>query len=137
MADDGVGRGMFIGFLTGALVGSITALLYAPKSGKELRSELRERGDEFVEDAEQYIAKARDRANALINDGKERSEKLVADAKTKVNSLLNEAEKILDDAKKKTESYYRLGRSKVNAEGDRIKSAIQAGVDTYRSEKEA
>lgn len=35
-SDENMGKGLLIGFLTGAAVGSIIALLYAPKSGKEL-----------------------------------------------------------------------------------------------------
>ncbi len=40
--------GFLIGILVGALVGSTVALLLAPESGEQLRGELRERGQGFM-----------------------------------------------------------------------------------------
>ena len=136
MADDnGLGKGLIIGFFTGSLVGAVVALLYAPKSGKELRGEIKEKSGEFFDEAEEYIEKAKTRASQLINDGKKKSEVLVADAKEKVDALLKEAEKVLKDAK--AGDYMKEGKSKVEKEGDKLKSAIRAGIDTYKSEKES
>ena len=42
--------GFLIGILVGSLVGSTIALLLAPESGEQLRSELRSRGDGFFND---------------------------------------------------------------------------------------
>ena len=85
MADDsGIGKGLLVGFLTGSIVGAVIGLLYAPKSGKELRVDLKDRTDDYLNDAEEYIEKAKTKANQMINDGKSKSEKLIADAKVKV-----------------------------------------------------
>ncbi len=40
--------GFLIGTLVGALVGSTVALLLAPDSGESVRSQLRERGEGFI-----------------------------------------------------------------------------------------
>ena len=40
--------GFLIGIFVGALVGSTIALLLAPESGDDLRSQLRERGQNFM-----------------------------------------------------------------------------------------
>ena len=40
--------GFLIGILVGALVGATVALLLAPESGDELRTQLRERGQNFM-----------------------------------------------------------------------------------------
>ncbi len=42
--------GFMIGILVGALVGSTVALLMAPESGEQLRGEIRDRGQNFVND---------------------------------------------------------------------------------------
>jgi gas vesicle protein len=43
MAENGNGRGGFLGgFLIGSVLGALAGLLFAPKSGKELRSELKQ-----------------------------------------------------------------------------------------------
>lgn len=42
--------GFMIGILVGALVGSTVALLMAPESGENLRGQLRDRGQGFIND---------------------------------------------------------------------------------------
>ncbi len=42
--------GFLIGILTGALVGGVLALLLAPESGEQLRGQLRDRGQVFMND---------------------------------------------------------------------------------------
>lgn len=42
--------GFLIGILVGSLVGSTIALLLAPEAGEELRGELRNRGQGFLND---------------------------------------------------------------------------------------
>ncbi|MEI7812385.1 MAG: YtxH domain-containing protein [Ignavibacteria bacterium] len=135
--DNGVAKGLLIGFLTGSVVGSVIALLYTPKSGKELRKDIREKTDEFVEDAEKYIADARGKAVDLINDGKKKSERIIADAKVKVESLLHDAEKVLNEAKEKTDGFVNNSKDTVLKEGDKLKSAIKAGVDAYKNEQKS
>jgi gas vesicle protein len=50
--------GFLIGIFVGALVGSTVALLLAPESGEKLRSELRQRGQSFMNDV-QHAADSR------------------------------------------------------------------------------
>jgi len=42
--------GFFMGILVGGLIGSVVALLLAPESGERLRTQIRERGQGFVND---------------------------------------------------------------------------------------
>ncbi|MCB9112090.1 MAG: YtxH domain-containing protein [Anaerolineales bacterium] len=42
--------GFLIGIFTGALVGGVMALLLAPESGENLRGQLRDRGQNFLND---------------------------------------------------------------------------------------
>ena len=42
--------GFLIGVVVGGLVGSTIALLLAPESGEELRTQIRSRGDNFFND---------------------------------------------------------------------------------------
>lgn len=135
--DSGMGKGLLIGFLTGAAVGSIVALLFAPKSGKELREDIKNKSQDFMEDAEAYLSNAKEKASQLINEGKKKSERLVADAKEKVDTLLGEAEKILIDAKDKAGHFAHSGKERIEKESERLKSAIKAGMDAYKTEKEA
>ena len=58
----GIAKGLLIGFVAGAVAGAVTALLYAPKSGKELRSDIKQKANEFKDDAEKRFADLRDRS---------------------------------------------------------------------------
>lgn len=135
--ENGMGKGLLIGFLTGAAVGSILALLFAPKSGKELRDDIKTKSQDFIEDADLYIVKAKDKASQLINEGKKKSEKLVAETKEKVDTLLGEAEKILSEARDKAGNVAHQGKEKIEKESERLKTAIKAGMDAYKTEKDA
>jgi len=61
----------------------------------------------------------------------------VAETKEKVDSLLDEAEKILVEAKDKAGHVASAGKEKIEKESERLKSALKAGMDAYKSEKEA
>jgi gas vesicle protein len=129
------GKGIFLGFLAGGAIGAIFALLYAPKSGRELRKDIKDRTDEYIEDAEKYIAEAKIKAKVMINDGKQKSEKIIEDAKTKSEAILKDAEKVFKEAKHKTEDAVNTGKNTLENEGDRIKNAVKAGVDAYKETK--
>lgn len=137
MSDNNVGKGLLIGFLAGGAVGAILALLYAPKSGKELRQDIKNKTDVYLDDAEKYVADARDKAKELINEGKKKSDKLISDAKIKSEELLHDAEKVFNDAKTKTSNVIASGKETLEAESGRLKDAVKAGVDAYKSTKNA
>lgn len=122
--DNGMSKGLIIGLLAGGVLGAVIALLYAPKPGKELRADIKNKAGEMVDDAEQYINVAKTKAVEIINEGKKRSENLITEAKKRAESLLGDAEKILTDAKER-----------VGTEESKLKSAVRAGAEAYRSEK--
>ena len=126
MADDrnGMAKGLLLGFLAGSVVGAITALLYAPKSGKELRSDIRRKANEVAENAGDYVRTAREKASDMVNQGKERSNQLISETKEKAEHLLGDAEKVLTSI-----------RERSAGESGKIKAAFRAGVDAYKTEK--
>ncbi len=69
--------------LIGLGAGALTALLLAPKSGKQLRRDLRKRYDEARDAVEDFAEEARDR----INDVVERGSDWVDTAREKVEPL--------------------------------------------------
>ena len=137
MSQDNSGKGLLIGFLAGGVVGAIVALLYAPKSGRELRNDIRTKSDEYYDDVEKYFAEARDKAKDLINEGKKKSDKLISDAKVKSEELLKDAERIFNDAKSKAEGYVAKGKDTIDQETAKVKTAIKAGVDAYKETKKS
>ena len=130
-----IGKGLLIGLLAGGTIGAIIALLYAPKSGKELRSDIKQKADDYFDEAEKYITEAKVKAKDLINEGKRRSEKLITDAKSKSDELLKDAEKIFTEAKTKAGDAISTGRKNFEEESTRIKGAFKAGLDAYKESK--
>lgn len=136
-SENNSGKSVFFGFLAGSAIGAVLALLYAPKSGKDLRIDIKSRTDEYLEEAEKYIAEARNKAKVLINDGKKRSEKIISDAKTKSEEILKDAEKIFSDAKEKASGNFNEGKKAVETESNNLKAAFKAGVDAYKETKKS
>ena len=133
--ESNLSKGLLIGFLTGSIVGAAVALLYAPKSGKELREDIKAKADEFRSDAEVQLEKAKEKAVEVINDSKKKGERLIADAKVKADELLKDAEKLIDQAKTKTNEVVSSSKETIMEEGSRLKTAVKAGIDAYKDSK--
>lgn len=133
--ESNLSKGLLIGFLTGGIVGAAIALLYAPKSGKELRNDIKNKSNEFLDEADKFVDGAKEKAAAMINEGKQKSEKLVADAKVKADELIRDAERVFGDIKTKAGDAYETGKETVLKESEKIKGAFKAGVDAYKQSK--
>lgn len=92
MANDNGGASFLAGFLVGAAIGAIGALLLAPKSGKEMRESLaeegrklrdraRDEGRRFVERSEEMLGDLRERGEAAVEKSREGISETTAAAK--------------------------------------------------------
>jgi gas vesicle protein len=114
MAERGNDQNHFLwGFLVGGIMGALAGLFFAPKSGKELRAELEEKGSEAFEDAKQFYSEARVKAKAIVEDARRRADELrkeadrqLAEARQKAKEILSgeEAEGTEADRSQKPES---------------------------------
>jgi len=121
----GLTKGLLIGFIAGGVAGAIAALLYAPKSGRELRADIKRKASNLAEEASDYVHAARTKTKDIINEGKERSDQLIAETREKAENILGGAEKVLSGI-----------RDRAQEEPGRVKSAFRAGVDAYKAEKD-
>ena len=74
MSDEekGISAGtVMVSFLAGAALGAGLALLYAPKSGKEMRETIADLTDDAVDKIKEYAKDAQDKIKTAIEDGKE------------------------------------------------------------------
>jgi len=99
--NDGMAKGLIVGFLAGSVVGAAMALLYAPMTGRELRADIKKRGEDVAVDADDYVARARKKAIDIINEGKQRSDTLIDDARKRAESLMDDAQRIMSEARTK------------------------------------
>ncbi|MBV6480069.1 MAG: hypothetical protein HGGPFJEG_02903 [Ignavibacteria bacterium] len=135
MEDNKTAKGILLGFVTGSVVGAAIALLFAPKSGRELRNDIRLKKDEFLDDTSEYLQIAKTKAGDLINEGKRKSEELISEAKKKAGSLIDDANLILTEAKQKANTAIENAKGKFAGESDRVKDAFKAGIEAYNQEK--
>jgi len=72
MADDRNDSGGYLGwFLLGGLIGAASALLLAPKTGREIRDQLLERGNDFARRAQEVANDAQGRAGDWLDKSRE------------------------------------------------------------------
>jgi len=71
---------VFVGILIGGLAGAVTMLLLAPRSGKDTRMQIQEKGielrDRTNEIVEETLAQIRSSVNKLTLDGREKLNEL-------------------------------------------------------------
>ena len=79
--------GFLSGFFWGAVVGGVAALLYAPKSGRELREDLSEEWEKYNESPEEYHAMLAERAAEYRDAAVERGVELVDVASSKTEEI--------------------------------------------------
>lgn len=73
MSDEkGISTGtVLVSFVAGAAIGAGLALLYAPKSGNELRESIADFTDDAVDKIKEYTKEAQDKIKTALDEGKE------------------------------------------------------------------
>jgi gas vesicle protein len=70
--EQGVSAGtVLVSFVAGAAIGAGLALLYAPKSGREMRENIADLTEDAVDKIKGYAKEAQEKIKAAIEDGKE------------------------------------------------------------------
>jgi len=99
-------RGFLMGALVGGAIGGIVALLFAPKSGRDLRRDIADKTEEVYDKAQKYFTKddgAPREFDDVINEGRLRAERIVTSARTQAENILESAEQVLKDAKSRAQ----------------------------------
>lgn len=84
-----------LGVLTGAMVGAIVALLYAPDTGENTRNRLSYQLGKYTDDLNDLIDKLREEKNQLVSEAKIKGDKVVEEARERAENLIDEAENLL------------------------------------------
>jgi gas vesicle protein len=86
------GSNFLKGLLFGSILGILAGIFFAPKSGKELRSEIKEKGSKALKDAEEIY----EEATAVLDDVQHHAEDLKKDLvkmRQKAKEILGRGEK--------------------------------------------
>ena len=102
MAEHEKPRGhFFLGFLIGGILGALAGIFFTPKSGKELRSDIKEKGNEVLKDGKELLADAGMKAKEIIREAKQQAKELKKEAGRHLSDGRQKAKEILARAEKK------------------------------------
>jgi gas vesicle protein len=94
------GGSFLTGLLIGGALGALAGILFAPKAGKELRADIKDKSDEILKDAKGIYDDASSKAKTIIDEAKQRAAELkkeadrhIADARQKAKDILSRREK--------------------------------------------
>ena len=111
--------GFLRGLLIGGALGALAGLLFAPKSGKELRSDLKQKGNEVLDGAGEFYSEAQARAKIILEEAYRRAEELKKEANLQLAEARLKAKEVIGEAK--------AGMKKV-------KGAVEVGLETAKQE---
>lgn len=103
--------------LVGGAIGAVVALLFAPKSGKELREDIADATRQGLEKGKEAASMFGERAGEYYEVTREKASDLYHEAQDKVNGLGDRAKEAVASAK------------------NPFSAAIEAGKDAYIEEK--
>ena len=90
-------KGRFLlGALVGIVAGVVAGVLSAPKSGKETREDLKDKANEYKDDAVRQLRKLEGELNKRMSDVRRAAHKLEGKYKDQADALLSKAEAVKD-----------------------------------------
>jgi len=99
-------KDFLIGALVGGIIGSLTALLLAPKSGKELRQDLVDQTKNMKEKTDYLKEVAIQRGSEWASVAKEKTSQWTKVVQEQSNSFMNKSQSNADVVKKEEENEY-------------------------------
>lgn len=121
MADDSKSYGL-AWFLAGMGVGALVGILYAPKSGREMREDLANSARESTEYLRNRTRQAAEDMSSLVDRGREQ-----------VNEYVERGRDAVDRGRAQWEDFVERGKTFVADQTSRVSSAMDAGRQAYRT----
>jgi gas vesicle protein len=89
------------GFLIGGVLGILAGIFFAPKSGKELRSDIREKGIGVLTDAKEIYADVTTKAKEILEEARHQAGKMKKEAEGHLSEAREKTKEILARDEKK------------------------------------
>ena len=89
-----------IGLLIGGAIGALAGLLFALKSGKELRSDIKDKGSEALKDAKEIYADASTKTKEIIEEAKSQAKELKKEVEGTGERIAGEIQEKIGQVKK-------------------------------------
>ncbi len=130
MADENNGGDKLVYFLIGAGIGAVTALLFAPKPGSELRADLADATKRSLDQARDSTRELNERAAELYQTSVERANDLAARSREAVTDLNARSRDTVNELTER-------GKELVNRQKSQIQAALEAGKQGYMEAKQS
>ena len=104
------GGEFFAGLILGGLVGAAVAILLAPQSGEETRAQIRDKGLEFKDRAEEGVLEARQQAQKQISSLQDQ----VSVLQEQVSALQSKGKETLEKSKQSATEALTKGKESVS-----------------------
>lgn len=111
------------GLFVGGLIGMALGILFAPKSGKEMREDITRKADELLVKAKEEYGKVLEKSKTAYDASVNNLEDLEASVKEKAAQVQS---MVIESAHQ--------GAEAIKDNKNRLKMAIDAGLETYREE---
>lgn len=102
-----------LAFLLGGTIGAIVGLLYAPRSGEDTRTLIKDESDEMVNKAVTSVRKVQDTAKSTMNEAQMRLETFNKETKERLARLQEIAKNTMGEQKESLEKGYSEAREVV------------------------
>jgi gas vesicle protein len=90
----------FMGLLIGTFLGALAGIFFAPKSGKELRSDIKEKGSEVLKDGREIYSDASARVKEIVEEVKHQAKELKKEAEGTGERIAGEVQEKIGQVKK-------------------------------------
>ena len=132
--------------IIGGGIGAILALLFAPKSGEELRGDIadatrkgleksKETAAQLQERAGEYYEVTRDKAGELYSTAQDRASQAYQTAQDKAGQVYQAAQEKVGDLQEKVGEFADKAKSAAGSSSNPLTAAIEAGKEEYANEK--
>jgi gas vesicle protein len=131
MSDNDSDFGAFlVGFMAGGMVGAAIALLFAPQSGEETRTLIRDKSIELKDKAVETADEARVRAERALEEARARADTAYSEARMRADELAKMTKERASELQKR-------GQVVLEEQKTRLGDAIEAGKKATRRRQES
>lgn len=90
---------LFAGVLIGGALGALAGILFAPKSGKELRSDIKEKGSKVFKDTKE-----------IYDDTSLKAKEIIEEARHELKEIKNDIDRHLAEVRRKASDIWAHGK---------------------------
>ena len=137
MYDDRRGGSVFGAFMLGGLIGAALGLLFAPRSGKEMRELIAERGGEYWGDAGEFYVAGKEKVTDVVTDAQQTASEKGEQLRSKIDEarsrLQDQVARSATTAKDKLADTTPVVVDAVNKAADAAKTGVGAAADVAKT----